>query len=42
MGLYQLGGLFLIKNQDCIDYGFGFHIYRNFGLRLLTHKVIKC
>jgi len=27
-----LGGLFLIEIKDCVDYGFGFHEYRNIGL----------
>jgi hypothetical protein len=34
MGLHQLGGLFLIEIKDRVDYGFGFHEYRNSQFRL--------
>jgi len=32
MGSYQLGGFFLIEIKDLVDYGFGYHEYRNIGL----------
>mgnify|MGYP005640988671 CR=1 FL=1 len=35
IGSYQLGGLFLIEIKDRVDYGFGFHEYRNIGLESL-------
>jgi hypothetical protein len=30
-----LGGLFLVEIKDRVDYGFGFHEYRNIGLESL-------
>ena len=35
MGAYQLGGFFLIEIKNRVDYGFGFHEYRNIGLESL-------
>jgi hypothetical protein len=38
MGSYQLGGLFLIEIKDRVDYGFGFHEYRNIGCRICDQR----